>query len=1630
MKKRKFIAFMLTIMLLSGSFPISTAFAAQGAVSGNTVTVTIHYHKDNGDYSKSNIKVWNFAGKSAAQTSSTNDAFGLVMTFSVDAANYNDYIKFQIASDSVFPTDKRYLDPAGNDSVEAWFIDGDARAYAKPVLVPEADTMAKDGTRYVAIQTLPTTLAGTGAANDFKIKYGKNGYTWIDQNGVHHASNSYDILTLYRNAVGGTYDANGVWTSGAITRQDDWFEICPAAGNMAVDSLSIQVVSGVNNGPYGSPGVLNGDMYPSFLPIQVIQSGSVAPGGKTFASLATIERIAQVGTLVMGKDTYLMPTQFVAYDKVQDDTSNPAAMAAVGFDPSKIAVLNQFIKDQSTESDGMAIGLVVSKNGKTVYKQTYGDALKYSTTPDGNGGYIPATLLPSDQRIPVTQDSMFDLASNTKMYATNYAIERLVSEGKLDIDTKLSELTITDPKTGKTSKPWANFKDSYVEYTGKWTLGGGLPNTPVTGKQDVTIREILSHYSGQIPDPEYPNRVSAGDLWYQSSDTTNRAGIIDKICKTPLEWAPGTSYHYSDVDYMVLGLIVEQITGESLDTYLENIYKNDLGLTHTMFNPKAKGVTDVVATELNGNTRDGWVSFGYLDDGITPVPIRKYTLQGQVHDEKAWYSMGGVSGHAGLFSNLSDMSALTQLALNNGVYNGFEMFGSDVHKLFTSPFLNNGKLTTNSVGLGWWMNDSSSSRQSYFQWGPSEGGTYGHQGWTGTLTVIDPVYDMTITLLTNRIDSPIVNGSPTNYNTFANSDYPILGINNYNGPGAYYLQNAFAYAALDTTDHNTRSWSVTFNGGDAAAQTVLDGNYVTEPIRPVKDGYVFDGWYSDDTLTTPWDFVNNPVMSDVTLYAKWTPASDGSPASAWNVIFNTNGGSPVATQQVADNGSAVLPTAPIKQGYQFSGWYTDPSLSNSWDPASSVVKADTVIYAKWTPVWTVTFNTNGGSYVASQKVNDGERAIMPTATPKKMAGGGIPNSQTFEGWYTDNGTFKNQWDPSVPITSDITLYAKWSMIWSVKEIINNGTTSPSIAVPDGQVAVKPSDPTRDNSQFMGWYTNLGFTDEYKFDSSVTTNETIYAKWLTDLTGATVIMHDPLIGALPQKGVTDKGYTGTIAWYNVTDNKALTSNDRFEPLKQYKATISMTSAPNYRWTLSPLPVITVAGQTVENTAVSGAYDSGNTLVCEVTYAPLTTLGPATINIKAPVYRAVPQGTIADGLGYTGTITWYNASGEQLTGTFGSQKAYSAHVVLTSDSGCNWPVNAPAITVPGQVVSNVVISGGTSAGNALEFDVVFPATAAANSGSAGDTAGGSTGGVTPPSDDQNPAAITRLSGDDRYETCVKAVDETWKTSDYAVLVTGEDYPDALSAAPLAKKYNAPILITQSQSLTPVIEKEIAKLNVKNLFIIGGNGAVSNDIQNLLTTKYNINCVRISGIDRYETSANIANYLDASNGAVIASGNSYADALSIASYAAAKGMPILLADKDSIPSSVSKYITDNKVTRTYIVGGEGVIGKDVENLLPNPTRYAGDDRYGTNVKVINSLSNEFKFDTVYITTGEDFADALSGAVLAANSNSPIILVSDNMLPESTKAIKEILPMAKTKCILGGEGAVSTDMLNNLLQ
>lgn len=288
------------------------------------------------------------------------------------------------------------------------------------------------------------------------------------------------------------------------------------------------------------------------------------------------------------------------------------------------------------------------------------------------------------------------------------------------------------------------------------------------------------------------------------------------------------------------------------------------------------------------------------------------------------------------------------------------------------------------------------------------------------------------------------------------------------------------------------------------------------------------------------------------------------------------------------------------------------------------------------------------------------------------------------------------------------------------------------------------------------------------------------------------------------------------------------------------------------------------------------------------------------------------------------------------------------------------------------------------------------------------------------------IKRLCGSNRYETCSKIASEGWKTSDYAVIVNGENFPDALSASVLAKKYGAPILLTGSQKLDSNTYSELNRLKVKTVIIVGGEGVVSPSIENKLKDM-KIQTLRFFGIDRSATSVDVANNIGTSNGIMLTVDNDYGDALSAAPIAAKLQIPIILVSKNNVPSSVMDFIKNWDIPITYIMGDEDLISDNVSSKFPNVKRITGRDKFERNINVINTFHNKIDLSSVNFAYADGFADALSGSAFAASKGNPVLLVGDSPASITKSFILNKAP--KNIYVLGGTGVISETALSSLL-
>lgn len=416
----------------------------------------------------------------------------------------------------------------------------------------------------------------------------------------------------------------------------------------------------------------------------------------------------------------------IPYPKVINGT-----LGEVGLSKEPFNLINSII-EADVNNGFTSAQLAVIKDGKLVYQNAWGNINSYNK--DGS-------LIKNGTN--VTNDTLYDLASVTKMYSVVYAIQYLIDNEKINLNDKIVDILGNEFVDDTIEIKFASFEDNYPGFDKikEW-------------KSNITVLDVLMHQAG-FPDSGHYHNQKYDTVNQKLTDEVDNVLFVENanrektlkegIYKTPLIYEPRTKTSYSDIDYMLLGMVIEKITKQGLDSFLSETFWKPMGLTHITYNPLKNGFNknDCAATELNGNTRDGLVDF---------PNVRKETIQGEVHDEEAYYMMDGISGHAGLFANATDLANLASVMLTGG-YGNNKFFSKNTRDLFMSPQAN-GMI---SYGIGWWR-EADDKRVWYFGTQAPES-SIGHQGWTGTFTMIDFENNMVIVYLTNSINTPIVDTS-------------------------------------------------------------------------------------------------------------------------------------------------------------------------------------------------------------------------------------------------------------------------------------------------------------------------------------------------------------------------------------------------------------------------------------------------------------------------------------------------------------------------------------------------------------------------------------------------------------------------------------------------------------------------------------------------------------------------------------------------------------------------------------------------------------------------------------------------------------------------------------------------------
>jgi CubicO group peptidase (beta-lactamase class C family) len=369
---------------------------------------------------------------------------------------------------------------------------------------------------------------------------------------------------------------------------------------------------------------------------------------------------------VTARDIRFTPGRTLRYGSARDAGLLPGPIAAL---PGDVA---RYLEPSPAHPLYPGAVVLVARDGVIAAHHAMGYALRYADD--------RPTELPRDRWIPMRDDTIFDLASLSKLFTALVAVQQ-AERGTLDLDA-----------------PVARY----------------LPDFGQHGKDAITVRQLLTHTSGLRPDLpfyDYPTRAE------------QRAALF---AETP-QAAPGTAYIYSDLNMIALELVLERATGRGLDVLVRDGITRPLGLTDTGYNPAPALRPRIAATEY---------------EHVPPAQADRGLVWGQVHDENAW-ALGGVAGHAGLFSTAHDLAVLSQALLDGGRYGRARILGEDSTRLLFTNF--NRTFPGDSHGLGFELD------QRWYMDALSSPVTAGHTGFTGTSLVIDPLSRSFAILLTNRV---------------------------------------------------------------------------------------------------------------------------------------------------------------------------------------------------------------------------------------------------------------------------------------------------------------------------------------------------------------------------------------------------------------------------------------------------------------------------------------------------------------------------------------------------------------------------------------------------------------------------------------------------------------------------------------------------------------------------------------------------------------------------------------------------------------------------------------------------------------------------------------------------------------
>ena len=754
-----------------------------------------------------------------------------------------------------------------------------------------------------------------------------------------------------------------------------------------------------------------------------------------------------------------------------------------------------------------------------------------------------------------------------------------------------------------------------------------------------------------------------------------------------------------------------------------------------------------------------------------------------------------------------------------------------------------------------------------------------------------------------------------------------------------------------------------------------------------RTGYTFTGWNTSPDGTGTAYRPNATIQfaaQNITLYAQWKVRS-------YSVNFDSNGGSAVASQSVKYGSKASRPTDPTRAGHTFQGWYTSRDGGARYD-FNQTVTGDVTLYAHWSVnSYTLAFDGNGGkASESSRTVQYGSQyGSLPTATR---------TGHTFQGWYTakSGGT---KVSPSTTMgAANTTLYAHWSVNAYTLAFDGNGgkASESSRKVQYGnQYGTLPT-ATRTGYAFQGWYTARSGGSQVSSSTTMeAANTTVYAHWTVN--------------------------TYTVS-FDSNGGSAVASQS-----VRYGSKATQPANP------------TRAGHTFQGwyTARSGGskYDFGTAVTGDVTLYAHWSVNSYTLTFDGNGGKpSEASRTVAYGGQYgslpTATRTGYAFQG-WYTARDGGTKVSPSTTMGAADTTlyARWSVNSYTVSFDSDGGSNVPAqkvrygskasrpADPTSAGHTFQGWYT-----SRDGGSKYDFGTAVTGDVTLHAHwAKEPAALRRLSGATRYDTMERIVGAGgWRSGGTVIVASGGNYPDALAASGLAGVLDAPIVLTDGNTLSVQASARLTSLAPSRIIVAGGRAAVSDGVVAALRGICP-DVERVAGETRVDTSLEL--YRKGSgwgSTAILATSGNFADALSVSSYAYAAKAPVFLVDPGTGLTRAQKAALGT-FGQVLVVGGENAVPSRHVAGLPGVTRLSGATRYETSERIAEwTTGHGLGMDGVVYATGANFPDALAAGPLAGRAGAVTLLVADAHSP-AVSFSADYRGKVDRAYVVGGENAVS---------